>query len=553
MSVWALTALIGLVIIGPSRLHQPIGMNAGIASVIEFESSKMVMPEYVFIRGFAKTINGSASLFYIGSLGVRERSSRWYHSVQVAAGAKNGWKLLRHLRHSFRSTGREQVFIRSDPNSHVICGSLSSIFQIDMKNRGLTAPKISFNGLFNEDVRAQLPLLRVTHDFELVQENYSRDESENGGQNGSYASEPRRHAFTRAWRVLWILGLCAVICGIAAYKLGQSSPHLAWVPLATFAVLAVIACVLLGHFANQMGAARASIRVPHLVQREWGEPHFVTRYRNLQKIHITTGFVCLAGVFDKAISEPSLMVSPIGAQSVINTSEQIKNKACSRPDLLHSNGACKLFRKLLPWEKYNAIRAVFLGGLGANLLLKGDIIRRVPEGNQLHPDSRCKSWKAANIFQLEIHPDKIDPGRVGQVTRDFWRDIHPRSLLGLQFIQLPLHDVFLLVKNRCLLAANASLPPGINRKHDREDCDDDRSNGGQKSIVRIKPANGSPESAYKFKPYVFGGLFVAGGFLAMLWGLGTALIRSPAAFILGLASGIAGFISAVHGCLVLLG
>jgi len=96
----------------------------------------------------------------------------------------------------------------------------------------------------------------ILHGSELAPEHISSNASEYGSEDGSYSSDKRPPGYLAGEWVIWLLCFSAVICGVACYSIDERWPKFALIPLAIFAVLAILACVLLGHFANQMRSAR---------------------------------------------------------------------------------------------------------------------------------------------------------------------------------------------------------------------------------------------------------------------------------------------------------
>lgn len=90
------------------------------------------------------------------------------------------------------------------------------------------------------------------HDGELIPENDGSNASENYTSQRTDGGEPRSTAFRRGLWVLYGLFFCFPICGVAAYQISKIRPHLAWVPLAAFALLAVAATWQLNQLADQL-------------------------------------------------------------------------------------------------------------------------------------------------------------------------------------------------------------------------------------------------------------------------------------------------------------
>jgi hypothetical protein len=117
---------------------------------------------------------------------------------------------------------------------------------------------------------------RLLHDVQLAPENA-------GGDPSQYSGEPRpqsRSAGPVAYAMgQWIIGLlilAAVVCGIAVNYVDDRWPHAAWIPLAVFAILSVVACFQLSRLANEMGGRsdsyeNRSIKVASIADFPHGE------------------------------------------------------------------------------------------------------------------------------------------------------------------------------------------------------------------------------------------------------------------------------------------
>lgn len=100
----------------------------------------------------------------------------------------------------------------------------------------------------------------VLHDAQLTIKNPRSNASEDSPYTSADGGEDGSQTFRRGFWVLGVLDFCAIVCGIAAYKLYQSRPELFWIPFTAFAVVAVVACLLLSHFSQALASCALVVR-----------------------------------------------------------------------------------------------------------------------------------------------------------------------------------------------------------------------------------------------------------------------------------------------------
>lgn len=140
---------------------------------------------------------------------------------------------------------------------HIGCGSFSRILQSDHRviNAAGDCSRREFGNYKDRTLLLNRLIQRPFHNAKLTPKNDGCYEGQDCRSASANSSEPRSAAFRWGLVIICGLGLSALIFGAASYKISQSRPEIAWVPLAVFAVGAAIGCVVLVYLAHRMSAS----------------------------------------------------------------------------------------------------------------------------------------------------------------------------------------------------------------------------------------------------------------------------------------------------------